>query len=145
MANRFVLNETSYHGAGAIAAISDEAIRQAVGIYSPPEQWLDTMHVAAQCGLPLSLDGVGKALGFDEETAKMKEGKALIRYFCCPCKPTKVNGGRTRNLPEHAPEKWETFKDYCLRDVVAERAIYKTLLKWLDDVTDSQTNEWLSI
>lgn len=118
------------------AAFEREAIRQAAGIYSPPEQWLDTMHVAAQCGLPLSLDGVGKALGFDEETAKMKEGKALIRYFCCPCKPTKVNGGRTRNLPEHAPEKWETFKDYCLRDVVAERAIYKTLLKWTPNDTE---------
>lgn len=118
------------------AAFEREAIRQAVGIYSPPEQWLDTMHVAAQCGLPLSLDGVGKALGFDEETAKMKKGKALIRYFCCPCKPTKVNGGRTRNLPEHAPEKWETFKDYCLRDVVAERAIYKTLLKWTPNDTE---------
>ena len=117
-------------------AFEREAIRQAAGIYSPPEQWLDTMHLAAQCGLPLSLDGVCKALGFDEETAKMKEGKALIRYFCCPCKPTKVNGGRTRNLPEHAPEKWETFKDYCLRDVVAERAIYKTLLKWTPNDTE---------
>lgn len=118
------------------AAFEREAIRQSTGIYSPPEQWLDTMHVAAQCGLPLSLDGVGKALGFDDDTAKMKEGKALIRYFCGPCKPTKVNGGRTRNLPEHAPEKWETFKDYCLRDVVAERAIYKTLLKWTPNDTE---------
>lgn len=118
------------------AAFEREAIRQALGLYSPPEQWLDTMHMAAQCGLPLSLDGVGKALGFDEDTAKMKEGKALIRYFCQPCKPTKVNGGRTRNLPEHAPEKWETFKDYCVRDVVAEHAIYKTLSKWTPNDTE---------
>ena len=118
------------------AAFEREAIRQTLGIDSPPEQWLDTMHLAAQCGLPLSLDGVGKALGFGEDTAKMKEGKALIRYFCGPCKPTKTNGGRTRNLPEHAPEKWEVFKEYCRQDVVSERAIFKTLFKWMPSDTE---------
>lgn len=115
------------------AAFERQAIFKATGVYSPPEQWLDTMHLAAQCGLPLSLDGVCKALNFDEDTAKMKEGKALIRYFCGPCKPTKVNGGRTRNLPHHAPEKWKVFKEYCRKDVVAERNIYTTLRHKMPD------------
>lgn len=118
------------------AAFEREAIHKRTGVYSPPEQWLDTMHLAAQCGLPLSLDGVGKALGFGEDTAKMREGKALIRYFCVPCKPTKTNGGRTRNLPEHAPEKWETFCEYCKQDVVSERAIFNTLKKWMPNATE---------
>lgn len=99
--------------------------------YTPPEEWLDTMHLSAQCGLPLSLDAAGKALGLPEDQAKMREGKALIRYFCQPCKPTKTNGGRTWNLPEHAPEKWDTFKAYCQRDVEVERTIFHTLERWM--------------
>lgn len=99
--------------------------------YTPPEEWLDTMHLSAQCGLPLSLDAAGKALGLPEDQAKMREGKALIRYFCQPCKPTKANGGRTWNLPEHAPEKWDTFKAYCQRDVEVERTIFHTLERWM--------------
>ena len=99
--------------------------------YTPPEEWLDTMHLAAQCGLPLSLDAAGKALGLPEDQAKMREGKALIRYFCQPCKPTKANGGRIWNLPEHAPEKWDTFKAYCQRDVEVERTIFHTLEHWM--------------
>lgn len=99
--------------------------------YTPPEEWLDTMHLAAQCGLPLSLDAAGKALGLPEDQAKMREGKALIRYFCQPCKPTKANGGRTWNLPEHAPEKWDTFKAYGQRDVEVERTIFHTLERWM--------------
>ena len=99
--------------------------------YTAPEEWLDTMHLAAQCGLPLSLDAAGKALGLPEDQAKMREGKALIRYFCQPCKPTKANGGRTWNLPEHAPEKWDTFKAYCQRDVEVERTIFHTLERWM--------------
>lgn len=113
------------------AAFERYAIRQALDLYTPPEQWFDTMHLAAQCGLPLSLDAVGKALHFDEDQAKMKEGKALIRYFCQPCKPTKVNGKRTRNLPEHEPEKWATFIEYCRRDVETERLIFHTLERWM--------------
>lgn len=100
------------------------------GRYLPPEQWRDTMVLAAQCGLPLSLAGACDALQMGEDQAKMKEGKALIRYFCCPCKPTKSNGHRTRNLPEHAPEKWETFKKYCGRDVDSEGAIRNILLRY---------------
>lgn len=92
-----------------------------------PEQWECTMIQALTMGLPGSLDMVGKALHFEEDKQKMKEGKALIQYFCKPCKPTKTNGGRTRNLPEHAPEKWELFKEYCKQDVEVEREIRKKL------------------
>ena len=99
--------------------------------YTPPEEWLDTMHLAAQCGLPLSLDAIGKALGLPEDQAKMREGKALIRYFCQPCKPTKSNGGRTWNLSKHDPEKWYTFNVYCKRDVETERTIFHTLEHWM--------------
>ena len=118
------------------AAFERYAILKGLGHYCPTEQWLDTMHLVNQCGLPASLDAAGKALELGEDTAKMKEGKALIRYFCLPCKPTKVNGGRSRNLPEHAPEKWDTFKEYCRRDVEAERAMYKMLERWLPDDTE---------
>ena len=106
------------------------AILKSLGLYQDPMQYEDTMVLALSCGLPGSLAGAGDALGLGEDTAKMKEGKALIRYFCQPCKPTKTNGMRTRNLPENAPEKWETFKRYNAQDVEAERAIRKTLLKW---------------
>lgn len=84
-------------------------------------QWECTMVKCAMLGLPLSLDAVGKVLKLENQ--KMKEGKALIKYFSCPCKPTKVNGGRTRNLPEHDPAKWEIFKRYCIRDVEVEQKI----------------------
>lgn len=93
----------------------------------PPEQWQCTMIRAAMLGLPMSLESVGAALGLAEEKQKLSTGKALIQYFCKPCKPTKANGGRTRNLPEHAPEKWELFKEYCCRDVDSESAILEVL------------------
>jgi DNA polymerase len=93
-----------------------------VGYSVPVEQWECTMVKSAYCGLPLSLDQVSKALQL-EEKGKLSTGNALIRYFCKPCKPTKINKGRTRNLPEHNPEKWEEFKKYCIQDVVAEREI----------------------
>ncbi|WP_455804260.1 DNA polymerase [Clostridium butyricum] len=95
-----------------------------------PEEWDCTMIKAMRLGLPSSLDMVGKALHFPEDKQKMKEGKALIQYFCKPCKPTKTNGGRTRNLTEHAPEKWETFKEYCKQDVEVERDIRNKLSKY---------------
>lgn len=84
------------------------------------EQWEDSMIHAKYCGLPGSLKGAGKALELPEDKAKMREGAALIRYFCCPCKPTKANGGRTRNLPEHDLAKWEIFRQYNIRDVETE-------------------------
>lgn len=106
------------------------------GIYLPPEQWYDSMILAAVCGLPMSLGGAGKALGLPEDSAKDKAGKALIKYFCSPCKPTKVNGGRTRNLPEHDPEKWQEFRSYNMQDVVAERTIRRMLQRWTPDETE---------
>lgn len=91
----------------------------------PPEQWRCSSVHALMLGLPGYLDGVAKCLRLDNQ--KMKEGKALIRYFSIPCKPTKANGGRTRNLPKHDPEKWATFKDYCKQDVEVERQLRKKL------------------
>lgn len=96
--------------------------------YLDPASWKCTMVWSAYMGLPLSLEGVGAVLKLQDQ--KMKESKDLIKYFCCPCKPTKVNGGRTRNLPEHAPDKWETFKTYNKRDVDVEMAIKQRLSKF---------------
>lgn len=93
--------------------------------YMPPEGWHDTMILAAMNGLPMSLEDAGAALKIEQQ--KIKEGTALINYFCKPCKPTKANGGRTRNLPDHAPDKWERFRSYCRRDVEAMRLIYRRL------------------
>lgn len=104
------------------------AYRRQFGAYQPPEEWVDTMILAAMNGLPMSLDVAGEAL--DIEQKKLKEGKALINYFCKPCRPTIANGGRTRNLPHHAPEKWAKFKEYALIDVEAERDIYKKLMRF---------------
>lgn len=106
----------------------------------PPEQWECTMIKALTMGLPGSLDMVGKVLNFEEDKQKMKEGKALIQYFCKPCKPTKTNGKRTRNLPEHDPEKWELFKEYCKQDVEVERAIRNKLSKF--ETTDKEKRLW---
>ena len=92
-----------------------------------PDQWHCSMVHAWYCGYAGGLDAVGRALDLPEDRRKMAEGKALIRYFCTPCAPTKRNGGRRRNLPEHSPEKWELFKEYCRQDVVTEREIEKRL------------------
>lgn len=93
-----------------------------------PEGWRCTMVWSAYLGLPLSLESVGAALGLEKQ--KLTEGKDLIRYFCVPCKPTKANGGRTRNLPEHDREKWERFKTYNFRDVETEMQIQQRLSKF---------------
>lgn len=98
-----------------------------IGVRLAPQGWHCTMVHAASLGLPRSLAEVGSVLGLPEDKQKMKEGKALIQYFCKPCKPTKANGGRTRNLPSDAPEKWETFKEYNIRDVETEMAIARVL------------------
>ena len=94
----------------------------------PPEQWSDTMITALEAGLPRSLADVGIALGLPEDKMKDPQGKALIRYFCVPCKATKKNGGRTRNLPEHDMAKWELFIRYNKQDVVTEFEIYNKLI-----------------
>lgn len=107
------------------AAFEREAYKVQFGFYQEPAQWFDTMILCGMNGLPLDLDGAGEALKLEEK--KLKEGKALINYFCKPCKPTRANGMRTRNLPEHDPEKWERFKKYAERDVVTMRAIHKLL------------------
>ncbi|MBQ1617553.1 MAG: hypothetical protein II086_09865, partial [Ruminococcus sp.] len=93
-----------------------------------PEGWCCSMVWAATLGLPLSLEGVGAVLGLEKQ--KLTEGKELIRYFCTPCTPTKANGGRTRNFPHHAPDKWAQFKAYNLRDVEVEITIRQRLSKF---------------
>jgi DNA polymerase len=97
-------------------------------VYLDPSSWRCSEVQAAMLGLPLHLEGVAQVLQLEEQ--KMSEGKALIRYFCMPCKPTAANGGRTRNLPSDAPEKWEQFKAYNIRDVEVELAIRKKLEKY---------------
>ena len=99
-----------------------------LGEWLEPEGWHCTMVWAATLGLPLSLESAGAALGLEKQ--KLTEGKDLIRYFCVPCKPTKTNGGRTRNRPEHDPEKWKRFKAYNLRDVETEMQIQERLSRF---------------
>ena len=99
-----------------------------LGEWLEPESWKCSMVWSATLGLPLSLENVGAVLGLEKQ--KLSEGKDLIRYFCVPCKPTKTNGGRTRNLPEHDREKWGRFKAYNLRDVEAEMQIQQRLSKF---------------
>ena len=117
-----------------------------LGEWLEPEGWHCTMVWSATLGLPLSLETAGAALGLEKQ--KLTEGKDLIRYFCVPCKPTKANGGRTRNLPEHNPEKWERFKAYNLRDVETEMQIQKRLSNfqvpdaiWEEYHLDQETND----
>lgn len=104
----------------------------------PPEEWEDTMILAAMNGLPLSLDAAGAALQLKDQ--KIKEGTTLINYFCKPCKPTISNGGRTRNQREHAPDKWNRFIDYCRRDVEVEQAIYYRLHRF--PIPDWERKVW---
>ena len=128
--------------ADILAALSDESVikwafnamfervclSNYLGEWLEPESWKCSMVWSATLGLPLSLENVGAVLGLEKQ--KLSEGKDLIRYFCVPCKPTKTNGGRTRNLPEHDREKWERFKEYNFRDVEAEMQIQQRLAKF---------------
>lgn len=93
----------------------------------PIEQWRDTMLHGLYCGFTAGLEATGEALGLEEDKRKLTTGKALIRYFSVPCKPTKSNGGRTRNLPKHDLDRWTLFKEYCMGDVVTEMEIEKKL------------------
>lgn len=97
------------------------------GYHTPLAQWKCTMIHGLYCGYTAGLDATGKAIGLPQDKQKLTTGKALIRYFCVPCKPTKSNGGRTWNLPRHAPEKWKLFKEYCVQDVVTESETLKRL------------------
>ena len=115
-------------------AFERTCITQYLGIELPPEQWECTMVKAAMFGYPLGLALVATAMNLPQE--KMSEGRNLIRYFCQPCKPTKANGGRTRNLPEHEALRWDIFKEYCRQDVVVELAIRERLSSF--EITDSE-------
>lgn len=120
------------------SAFERGAFAHYTGHYMPPEEWEDTMIMAAMNGLPMSLDDAGAAL--ELRSQKIKEGTLLINYFCKPCKATIANGGRTRNLPSHAPEKWERFAEYCRRDVEVCQAIYYKLNRFL--VPDWEREVW---
>lgn len=123
-------------------SIEEDTVRN----YLDPSSWRCSLVWGAYMGLPLSLEGIGKVLKLENQ--KMTEGKALIRYFCVPCKPTKANGGRTRNLPEHDPVKWSTFIAYNKRDVETEMAIQQKLSKfpvpdflWAEYHLDQEIND----
>ena len=116
------------------------AILNYLRIKCPPSSWTCTMVKALTIGLPASLGMIGKAMHLPEDAQKDKAGKALIQYFCKPCKPTKSNGGRTRNLPDHDPEKWELFKSYCIQDVVTEIEIWNKLSVF--DTTAKEQQLW---
>lgn len=108
----------------------------------PVNQWSCTAVMARELGLPSSLDMVGRVLGLPEDKQKLSTGKALIRYFSKPCKPTKTNGMRTRNLPEHDPERWEEYKEYNAGDVVAENEIRKILTRFKIRPWDNEQKLW---
>ena len=116
------------------------ALKSHYGFSMLPEQWRCSMVKALTLGLPASLGMIGKAMHSEEDKQKMREGKALIQYFCKPCKPTKSNGGRTKNLSEHDPDKWEVFKLYCIQDVAAEIDIWNKLSKY--KTTDKEQRLW---
>ena len=112
-----------------------------LGSVTPPEQWSCTAVWARELGLPATLESVGIVLGLPEEKQKLKTGKALIRYFSIPCKPTKANGMRTRNLPQHDPERWALYKEYNIGDVVSEREIRKKLSRF--PILPSEQTLWV--
>lgn len=121
------------------AAFERVCLSKYLGVWLDADDWDCTMVRAARLALPLSLAQCGEVLGLTQK--KMTEGKALITYFSKPCKPTKVNGGRTRNLPEHAPDKWEVFKRYNKRDVEVEQAIRRKVVRL--EITDTERRAWL--
>ena len=115
-------------------------LSQHMGVKLPPSQWRDTMLHGLYCGYTAGLDATGRALGLPEDKQKLNTGKALIRYFCVPCKPTKTNGFRTRNLPHHDPERWQIFKEYNAQDVVTEMEIERRLSAF--PVPDFVQKQW---
>ena len=123
---RAALTDASYIKHAHNATFEYLSISKAFGALIP-SQWRCSMIHALYCGYTASLASVGQVLGMPEDKQKLNTGKALIRYFCVPCNPTKTNGGRTRNYPRHDPEKWQLFKEYCVQDVVTEREIEKRL------------------
>ncbi|MGI6201024.1 MAG: DNA polymerase [Christensenellales bacterium] len=127
------------------AAFEWQCLAQYLAILDPVgwlPQWRDTLLQVAYCGYPGSLDAAGEALGLMDDQRKDRTGKALIRYFSVPCKPTKANGGRTRNLPKHAPDKWALYKAYNAQDVVTERAVAAKLAA--HPVPDDLQAQWVT-
>lgn len=122
------------------AAFEWYCLSKYIGRLLPPSQWRDTMLHGLYAGYTAGLDATGRALGISEDKQKLSTGKALIRYFCVPCKPTKSNGGRTRNLPRHDPAKWELFKTYNAQDVEAEMEIARYLSPF--PVPDFVQKQW---
>lgn len=122
------------------AAFEWYCLSKYIGKLLPPSQWRDTMLHGLYAGYTAGLDATGRALGIPEDKQKLSTGKALIRYFCVPCKPTKSNGGRTRNLPRHDPAKWELFKTYNAQDVEAEMEIARYLSPF--PVPDFVQKQW---
>lgn len=110
------------------------------GYQTPLEQWRCTMAHGLYCGYTAGLDATGKAIGLPQDKQKLVAGKALIRYFCVPCRPTKTNGNRTWNQPWHAKEKWELFKEYNRQDVVTERAILNRLEQF--PMPEAEQKQW---
>lgn len=122
------------------AAFEWGCLSRFLGFQLAPNQWRDTMLHALYCGYPASLAGAGMALGLPDDKQKMKVGRSLIQYFCVPCKPTKANGGRTRNFPRHDPDKWRLFKEYNAQDVVTEMEIESRLSAF--PVPDFLQKQW---
>lgn len=111
------------------------------GYETPIEQWRCTMIHGLYCGFPAGLEAIGKAIGIPEDKQKLTTGKALIKYFCTPCNATKSNGGRTRNLPHHDPDRWNLFKEYNAQDVEAEHNILERLISF--PVPNSEWQAWI--
>lgn len=122
------------------AAFEWGCLSRHLGLKLPPSQWRDTMLHGLYCGYPASLDAAGRALGLPEDKQKLNTGKALIRYFCVPCKPSKANGQRTRNYPHHDPDRWRLFKEYNAQDVVTEMEIEQRLSAF--PVPDFVQKQW---
>lgn len=133
-------NDTIKHAYNA--AFEWYCLSRHFGISLPPEQWRCTMLHGMYLGYPAGLAACGKALGLPEDKQKLAAGKALIRYFCTPCAPTKTNGGRTRNLPHHDPAKWDLFKTYNGQDVVTEMEIERRLSAY--PVPDEVQAQWVT-
>ncbi|EEU03765.1 hypothetical protein GCWU000322_00065 [Eubacterium saphenum ATCC 49989] len=136
---RRLLESQNYIKCAHNAHFEMECLKRALHIIIRPSRWECTMVKGMYRGYPASLEKMGEALDMPEDKAKLRTGKALINYFCKPCKPTKTNGGRTRNLPKHASEKWELFREYCKRDVEVAREIDKML----PDVPQGVHTEWM--
>ena len=134
-----LITDSDYVKCAHNAHFEMECLRQKLKVLMYPSQWACTMVKGMYRGYPASLEKMGEALNMPEDKAKLRTGKALINYFCKPCKPTKTNGGRTRNLPKHDPDKWRLFKEYCIRDVEVAREIDKLL----PDIPSSVRLEWM--